>query len=127
MRREHLRVDLAGDGAEAIELLKQHSYSVVLLDLMMPRVDGFGVIEHLCKHPPARKPVVLVITAYADQKFKEVNPAIAAGVLRKPFEIADVGNLVKQCVEGLQNAAQVRRGADDDTLRLLPVKTVAGR
>ena len=106
VRREGLIVDAASDGAEAIEKLKERDYAVILLDLMMPRVDGFGVIEHLRTSPPKRKPVVLVITAYADQKFKNVDPDIVAGVLRKPFEVADLGSLVRLCIEGLDSAMQ---------------------
>ncbi|HEV7239382.1 MAG TPA: response regulator [Thermoanaerobaculia bacterium] len=102
--RERLEVDCVGDGQQAIEKLQQREYAVVLLDLMMPRVDGFGVIEFLKKHPPEHKPVVLVITAYADQKFKLVDPTIVTGVLRKPFEVADLGNIVSLCVEGFDEA-----------------------
>src|SRR4051812_40775911 len=90
VKRERIAVDCVADGEQAIELLKQHEYAVILLDLMMPRVDGFGVIEYLKQHPPAVKPVILVITAYADQKFKEVDPDLVAGVLRKPFKVADL-------------------------------------
>ncbi|HEX8155686.1 MAG TPA: response regulator, partial [Thermoanaerobaculia bacterium] len=51
VRRERLLVDSAADGAEAIALLAQHEYAVILLDLMMPRVDGFGVVEYIKQHP----------------------------------------------------------------------------
>ncbi|HEY2094200.1 MAG TPA: response regulator [Thermoanaerobaculia bacterium] len=115
VRREHLAVDSAIDGEDAIRKLQEHAYSVVLLDLMMPHVDGFGVIEYLKQHPQASKPVVLVITAYADQKFKRVDPDIVAGVIRKPFEIADLGGLVRLCALGLddQFAERVGRPVSD--------------
>ena len=100
VRRERLEVDCVSDGQEAIDRLGEHEYSVILLDLMMPRVDGFDVIEWLRQHPPKNKPVVLVITAYADQRFKKVDPNIVAGVIRKPFEIAELGNIVRLCVAG---------------------------
>jgi CheY-like chemotaxis protein len=102
VQRERLEVHAAADGAEAIQKLKETAYSVILLDLMMPRVDGFGVIDYLRQNPPAIKPVVLVITAYADQKFKQVDPEIVAGVLRKPFEVADLGTLVRLCATGFE-------------------------
>lgn len=105
VKREGLIVDSAADGAEAIELLRQHEYSVVLIDLMMPRVDGFGVAAYLKEHPPSRKPIVLVITAYADQKFKQIDASIVTGVIRKPFEVADLGRVVRLCVDGLEEAA----------------------
>ena len=109
VKRERIAVDCVSDGAQAIEHLQHHEYAVVLLDLMMPRVDGFGVIQYLKEHPPAVKPVVLVITAYADQKFKDVDPDIVAGVLRKPFEVADLGAVVRQCATDLSDQVLQRR------------------
>jgi CheY-like chemotaxis protein len=104
IRREGLDVDAAADGAEAVEKLAEHEYAVILLDLMMPRLDGFGVIAFLKEHRPEYKPVVLVVTAYADQKFKTVDPDIVAGVIRKPFEVADIGSLVRLCASGHHEA-----------------------
>ena len=120
IKREGLEVDCAADGMEAIDFLRQHEYAVVLVDLMMPRVDGFGVIAHLRKHPPSYKPVVLVITAYADQKFKEVDPSIVTGVIRKPFEVADVGSIVRLCVSGFQEAVSEEPSFDDERAWHLP-------
>jgi len=114
VRRERFEVDCVADGAEAIAKLEQNSYAVILLDLMMPRVSGFDVIEHLKQHPPAVKPVVLVITAYADQRFKEVDASIVAGVLRKPFEIADLGGIVRLCINGLDRDVTERLYASSD-------------
>lgn len=112
VKREGLDVDCVADGAEAIEKLQEHEYAVVLLDLMMPRVDGFGVVEYLRNHPPTHKPVVLVVTAYADQKFKEVDPNIVSGVLRKPFEVAELGTVVRLCVYGFDTETQSTRQRD---------------
>ena len=100
VKREHFAVDVAADGLEAINCLQQHEYAVVLLDLMMPRMDGFGVIEWLKNNPPLIKPIIIVITAYADQRFKEVDAELVSGVLRKPFEVVELGNLVRACVNG---------------------------
>lgn len=120
IQREGMEVDVASDGEAAIELLGENEYAVILLDLMMPRTDGFGVIEHLRKHPPSTKPVVLVVTAYADQKFKEVDPTVVAGVLRKPFEVADLGSLVRLCVNADDPTAHQRLSRSRDaTIREL--------
>jgi len=100
VKRERLLVDAVGDGLEAIEQLKQREYAVILLDLMMPRLDGFGVIEWLRQNPPIVKPIILVVTAYADQRFKAVDSELVSGVIRKPFEVAELGSLVRSCVTG---------------------------
>ena len=114
IKREGFDVDCAADGVEAIEYLEEHDYPVILLDLMMPRMDGFEVIEWLKTHPPAKKPILLVITAYADQKFKQVDPEMVAGVLRKPFEVADIGNLVRLCLTGFEDEWSREPAAYDD-------------
>ena len=95
VRRERFDVDSVADGAQAIEKLRQHEYDIILLDLMMPRVDGFDVIDYLKENPPTTKPVVLVITAYADQKFKEVDASVVAEVVPKPFEIAELARSLR--------------------------------
>jgi CheY-like chemotaxis protein len=110
IRREGLEVDCVSDGVEAVRHLENQRYAVVLLDLMMPRLDGFGVVDYLRAQAIDPKPVVLVITAYADQRFKQVDPAIVAGVLRKPFEVADLGQLVRLCVETYTEAVRKRTG-----------------
>ena len=118
VRRERLEVDCVSDGQEAIDRLREHDYSVILLDLMMPRVDGFAVIDYLRNHPPALKPVVLVITAYADQRFKKVDPDIVAGVIRKPFEVSELGNIVRLCVTGFdEEVAQHLVASRDSAIR----------
>ena len=117
VHRERLAVDCVADGVEAVEKLREHEYAVVMLDLMMPRMDGFGVIDWMKKHPARVKPVVLVVTAYADQKFKQVDPTLVAGVLRKPFEVAELGNLVRLCVTGFDADATQRLYPAPEELR----------
>jgi len=114
VRREGLGVDCASDGFEAIDCLRENDYAVILLDLMMPRANGFEVIDYLKAHPPAEKPVVLVITAYADQRFKEVDADIVAGVIRKPFEVAELGNIVRLCVAGFDEEIATHLAASRD-------------
>jgi hypothetical protein len=55
---------------------------------------------------PTLKPVVLIISAYADQKFKMVDPEVVTGVIRKPFEVAELGNVVRLCVDGFESASE---------------------
>jgi CheY-like chemotaxis protein len=62
LRRERYDVDSARDGFEAIEKLSRQDYGTVLLDLMMPRVDGHGVLQFLETAAPT-PPRVIVMTA----------------------------------------------------------------
>ncbi|SRR5712691_12428118 len=94
LRRRDLTVDQAADGREALELLKENTYSVVLLDLLMPNVDGFAVVDGL---PSA--PVVLVITGADRALVKRLDPKKIHGVIRKPFDPDELANLVVACAE----------------------------
>lgn len=100
VRREGIGVDSARDGAEAIELLQQNRYGVILLDLMMPGVDGFDVIDWLAAHPRDDKEVVFVISAYADQTVRKVDTSVVAGVIHKPFDVSDVASLIRHIILG---------------------------
>jgi DNA-binding response OmpR family regulator len=114
IRREGFEVDLVADGADAVELLKKNDYAVILVDLMMPRLDGFGVIDYLKHHHQRIKPVVLVISAYADQRFKQVDANIVAGVIRKPFEIAELGSMIRLCVRGIDEEMSKKLHSSND-------------
>ena len=63
LKREHFEVESARDGFEAIEKLTQNDYGAILLDLMMPRVDGHGVIRYLEKERDTPRPWIILMTA----------------------------------------------------------------
>jgi CheY-like chemotaxis protein len=97
LRRRELTVDEAEDGVEALELLKEHRYAVVLLDLLMPNVDGFGVIENL--ETAISTPVVLVITGADRALIRKLDPQRIHGVVNKPFDAEELATLVVACAE----------------------------
>ncbi len=51
-------------GLEAIERIDTDGYAAIVLDLMMPRVDGFGVIEHLARTNPGMMSRTVIATAF---------------------------------------------------------------
>lgn len=85
-------VDQADDGDVAIEALRRERPDLVLLDIRMPRVDGWGVLEHVrtMKTPP---PVVLVSGMHEILPPGHLNPYVT-GYVCKPFDIA---HLLKTC------------------------------
>lgn len=66
LRRSGFRVDEAGDGETALEQLKLRPVDLLLLDLNLPELDGFGVLSYLQKHRPSL-PVVLLSGMPLDQ------------------------------------------------------------
>ncbi len=94
-----LIVNTAADGREALGLLRQNSYAVVLLDLLMPGIDGFTVLERLRAEPPASPAVVLVISGADRSVVERLDPQRIHGIVRKPFDPDDLAGLVVACSE----------------------------
>ncbi len=86
LSRHGLAVDAVCDGAEAIEMLLQHDYDVIALDLMMPRIDGFGVVHYLVEHHPELLPRVFVMTAFGSEALSRVCPPVER-FIEKPFDV----------------------------------------
>ncbi len=99
LQRRSLVVDEARDGREALALIKQHSYAVILLDLIMPEVDGFAVLEALEPVKRASPPVVLVITGADRSKLRGLDPHRIHGIVRKPFDPEELASVVVACAE----------------------------
>lgn len=98
LRQKSLIVDEAASGREAIEKLRTALYSVILLDLMMPDIDGFGVLEAIHGGLSAQ-PIVLVVTGASRQLIDQLDSARIHGVVRKPFDPIEVASLVASCVD----------------------------
>lgn len=99
LQQHSLIVDEAGDGLEALALVKEHQYGVVVLDLMMPVLDGFGVIDALGGNAVTSPPVVLVITGADRRQVEHLDPQRIHGIVRKPFDPEELASLVVACTE----------------------------
>lgn len=96
LQRESIDTTLARDGREAIEILENSSaFDVVLLDLMMPRVDGFGVLQFVREHVPALLEKVVVMTAFTSAARERIEPNCR--LLPKPFDFQELVNVVRSC------------------------------
>lgn len=96
LRREHFEVESARDGFEAIEKLTRNDYGTVLLDLMMPRVDGHGVLRFLEENPKPAKVIVMTANLQGGSEAAEARPVFR--VLSKPFDISQLIAHVRECV-----------------------------
>ncbi|HEV8658583.1 MAG TPA: response regulator [Thermoanaerobaculia bacterium] len=91
--RAGLRVDTAYNGADAIARLEQTAYTVVVVDLMMPVVDGFGVVEYV-RNLRGKRPAVIVISAGDSAMLRRLDGTVVHSILRKPFDIDELGDLI---------------------------------
>ena len=94
-----LHVDEASNPLEAAELLSESRYSVILLDLVMPNGGGSKVLEILAELQHQRGAVVLVVTGARESVIDALDASLIHGIVRKPFDPAEVGQLARACTE----------------------------
>lgn len=98
LKREQYEVESAKDGFEAIEKLTCNDYATILLDLMMPRVDGHGVLRFLEEeHEAPKKPWVIVMTANMHGACASAAAPPVFRVLPKPFDLQQLITHVRDC------------------------------
>jgi chemosensory pili system protein ChpA (sensor histidine kinase/response regulator) len=77
----------AKDGMEALERMSEFQPDVVLLDIEMPRMDGFELLGHLRRDPQWAKLPIIMISSRTAQKHREHAGALGAtGFLGKPYQ-----------------------------------------
>jgi CheY-like chemotaxis protein len=80
------KVQSAVDGEAAIDCIKHHAFDLIVLDLMMPRTDGFGVLSYLSTLD-GKRPKIIVMTAAVPGLVDKVPSEMVVGVLGKPFDL----------------------------------------
>src|SRR3569833_2025636 len=86
---EGYRVDRADNGREALDRLMQHCPDVILLDLMMPVMDGLTFLRTRQHRETCRRVPVLVETAWPE-RLHDAEQLGVAGLVTKPFELDDL-------------------------------------
>jgi CheY-like chemotaxis protein len=98
LRREGYCFLEAGNGREALDLMRSSHPDVVVLDLMMPLVSGWDVLRERLNEPELSRIPVIIVSANRDP---ELSNAIDKGIcafLPKPFDIVALSALVRSCV-----------------------------
>lgn len=99
LRREGLQADTANDGESGIEALRRHTYAVLVLDLMMPKLSGWEVIGWLKSNPESRPRSVIVCTAADRGIFAELDPEVVNAIFVKPFDVSEIGAYVRAAAQ----------------------------
>lgn len=102
LRAAGFNVSTADDGVEAIDCLKKAVYDVIILDLAMPRVDGFAVLHYLRESNTSLLRRVIVLTG-RDPEVVNGEPIFAA--FRKPLATSRLIAAALQCCEKVNGSA----------------------
>ena len=107
-------VETVSNGEEALHALRQHPFDLVVSDVMMPRLDGFGLVREVRADPSLRSTPIVLLSARAGEESRIAGMASGADdYLVKPFSAREL--LVR--VGALIQAADVRRQANEELSR----------
>ena len=125
LQRNGFRVEEAANGAEALALLGRCQPDVVLMDAVMPVMDGFAACARMRDLPGGAAIPVLMITALQDNA--SVERAFAAGAsdyIPKPIHYAVLSQRVRRIIEANRAEKRIRHLAYNDLLTGLPNRTM---
>ena len=125
LRDAGAEVHTAADGRAALDLIETHEPELVLLDLTMPGLSGWEVLEALRASPRhARRPVILQTSADDFRSFERARRLEVAAFVSKPFRLSEV---VKTCRRVLDGAVPLKgHPAQGGGLPLVQVRDAAG-
>ena len=121
LQRFGFTVEVAGDGKTGVDKMRRKSYAAILLDLMLPNMNGFEIIRWLKSDRPLLLKHVIVLTAAANRTLAHFDDQRDVfSLVRKPFDIGDLVDQVRACAsqsDGYSNSdacAPRRRNATAD-------------
>lgn len=96
----HFEVIVATSGAEALKLALEQQPDLVLLDVMMPDMDGFATLIKLQKEPKtAAIPVIFMTASVSQDEQKHYRTLGVRGVILKPFDPMTLPDQIKQILD----------------------------
>ncbi|NIP38850.1 MAG: response regulator [Candidatus Dadabacteria bacterium] len=103
LQKQGYKVSVAEDGNSALDILSASEFSVVILDLNLPDMDGFEILSKINERK--LKSSVIIITA--QNSVKNAIEAMQLGAydyFSKPFDIDEVNDLVKKAIDNYKNS-----------------------
>jgi DNA-binding response OmpR family regulator len=120
LRRRGFVIDVAKNGLEAMNRLRNCRYAVMLLDLMMPMKSGWEVMDELKRLAADVRPVVIVLTAGNDPR--DLDPALVAASIGKPFEVSMLVETITACTNAQAERPQLPGCPPADSVTAPPSK-----
>lgn len=107
-------VGIAENGIEAIEMIKHSMPDVILLDIIMPELDGYGVLSNMDYSTCAKKPKIIVISQLVGEAF--IMKAMDYGAsyyMLKPVKTDILIDRIKELAEDSKQQRKVNKGMDE--------------
>ena len=107
-------VDTAKDGLQAMEMLEKKQYDIAIIDLMMPRMSGYDLVERISMLTP--RPVILVATALMNGDVATLDDSLVRRVIKKPF---DINAVAAALIETARDIAEKRAATPQPTVTII--------
>lgn len=99
---DHSDIDVIGvayNGNEVLNILEEETPDVMILDIIMPHLDGLGVLEKLRQYKFAKQPKIIMLTAFGQENITQRAVELGASYyILKPFDMEVLVNRVRQVV-----------------------------
>ncbi len=118
-------VAIAMDGIDAMNKIREYRPDVAIIDGIMPRLDGIGVLERLQKNPDIHQPITIILSAISQEKVIERALELGAGYyMVKPFDLDALISRIRQLMQELPAQPKGAEHATAFTKSLLPSATL---
>lgn len=104
-----LTVEVAADGVAGVAMIRKRNYDALLLDLMLPKLNGFEVLREVRASAPSLLARTIIITAVSDATLRDFDGGGTLALLRKPFDIADLHDALVACTGCMETARPMPR------------------
>ncbi|MFZ5596603.1 MAG: sporulation transcription factor Spo0A [Bacillota bacterium] len=95
-------VGIANNGIEALEMIENHSPDIIVLDIIMPHLDGIGVLEKLSAGNFPNRPRVIMLTAFGQESVTQRAVELGADYyILKPFDFSVLASRIRQLADGI--------------------------
>jgi CheY-like chemotaxis protein len=99
LKRMKFDVELAEDGAAGLEKLRRNGrFDLILLDLMMPKINGYEFIDKVTKEYPSVRPHMIVFTAAGKRGVDKIPPNTICNSILKPFDLEKFIEMITDCL-----------------------------
>ena len=113
LRRMKFDVALAEDGAAGLEMLANGGdFDLVLLDLMMPRLNGYEFIDHVGQGDPDHRPHIVVFTAAGQRGVEKIPAGYVCNSILKPFDLDRFIEIIGDCLKNGHSRAAGTAGTE---------------
>jgi CheY-like chemotaxis protein len=100
LKRMKFDVELAEDGAVGLEKVRGNGqYDLILLDLMMPRVNGYEFIDRVGAEFPDTRPHIIVFTAAGKRGVEKIPADSVCNSILKPFDLERFIEMIRECLK----------------------------